>query len=177
MFFSIFCNFSDILMFFIEMCFLKIFGIFCLILLLTNYYRVLTFLVGVTLQTIFVHIFKQWLYAREPRPKVFFQDVLETLNFVEGVTVRGYDSFPSGHTASGFMLFYFIITMVKSEALRILCFITAIGVGFSRIYLLQHFGRDIFFGGLFGVISVILAYLIMKKYKDRPKLQRGLLFR
>ena len=68
-------------------------GIFCLILLLTNYYRVLTFLVGVTLQTIFVHIFKQWLYAREPRPKVFFQDVLETLNFVEGVTVRGYDSF------------------------------------------------------------------------------------
>ena len=39
-------------------------GIFCLILLLTNYYRVLTFLVGVTLQTIFVHILSSIGYLR-----------------------------------------------------------------------------------------------------------------
>ena len=150
-------------------------GVFGLILLFKNYFRFLVFLVGVALQTLFVHLFKQWLYAGEPRPKVYFQDIIDTLHFVEGVVVRGYDSFPSGHTASGFFLFFFMITLTKSTALRLACFVLAVGVGLSRIYLLQHFGRDVFFGGLFGVISVMLAYAVMSKYRDRPNLQRGLL--
>ena len=150
-------------------------GVLGLALLFANYYRFLVFLLGVALQTIFVHIFKQWLYANEPRPKVFFDEIIDSLHFVEGVAVRGYDSFPSGHTASGFFLFFFLISIVKNEAIRVLCFVVAVGVGLSRIYLLQHFGRDVFIGSLFGILSVLLAYLFLSKYENRDKLKRGLL--
>ncbi len=150
-------------------------GVLGLFLLFTNYYRFLLFLVGVALQTVFVHIFKQWLYANEPRPKVFFQDIVDSLHFVEGVAIRGYDSFPSGHTASGFFLCFFLIMLVKNQMLRLVFFIIAVGVGLSRIYLMQHFARDVFFGSFFGILSVLLAFILMSKYENWAKLQKGLL--
>ena len=150
-------------------------GILGLFLLCTSYFRCLLFLVGVAVQTVFVHVFKQWLYANEPRPKVFFSEIVDSLHFVEGVAVRGYDSFPSGHTTSGFFLFYFLISLVKNEVLRLFFFVIAVGVGFSRIYLMQHFGRDVFFGSFFGILSVIFAYALMNKYQEKTNLKRGLL--
>lgn len=152
-------------------------GVLGLILLLTNYYRFLTFMIAVALQTVFVHVFKQWLFAGEPRPKTYFVDQIETLNFVEGVTVRGYDSFPSGHTASGFVLFFFLILLIENKALKLFCFFTAVLVGLSRIYLIQHFTRDVYVGSLFGVIAVVLAIFLMRNQVDNPKLKRGLLKR
>lgn len=152
-------------------------GVLGLVLLLTNYYRFFMFLIAVAIQTALVHIFKQWLSAGEPRPKTFFADQIDTLNFVEGVTVRGYDSFPSGHTASAFTLFYFLILTVKNETLRITLFFTAVLVGLSRVYLIQHFARDIYVGSLFGVISVVVAYLIFENKSNNLRLQKGLLKR
>ena len=152
-------------------------GVLGLILLFINYYRFLTFMIAVALQTVFVHAFKQWLSAGEPRPKTFFVDQIDTLNFVEGVTVRGYDSFPSGHTASGFVLFFFLILLIENKALKSLCFFTAVLVGLSRIYLIQHFARDVYVGSLFGVIAVVLALFLMRNQVDSPKLKRGLIKR
>ncbi|MBO3697321.1 phosphatase PAP2 family protein [Roseivirga sp. E12] len=152
-------------------------GVLGLGLLLSNYYRFLTFMIAVALQTVFVHVFKQWLSAGEPRPKTFFADQIDTLNFVEGVTVRGYDSFPSGHTASGFVLFFFLILLVKNKALKTLCFVTAVLVGLSRIYLIQHFARDVYVGSLFGVIAVVISVYLMRNQSEKTKLQRGLLKR
>ncbi len=152
-------------------------GILGLVLLFTHYYKFLTFLIAVALQTVFVHIFKQWLSAGEPRPKTFFADQIDTLNFVEGVTVRGYDSFPSGHTASGFVLFFFLIVLIENKALKLICFVTAVLVGLSRIYLLQHFARDVYVGSLFGVLAVVFALYLMRNQVDNPKLQKGLLKR
>jgi len=152
-------------------------GVLGLIFLLTNYYRFLTFMIAVALQTVFVHLFKQWLSAGEPRPKTFFADQIDTLNFVEGVTVRGYDSFPSGHTASGFVLFFFLILLIENKALKLLCFVSAVLVGLSRIYLIQHFARDVYVGSLFGVVAVVLAVFLMRNQVDSPKLKRGLIKR
>ena len=59
-------------------------GVLGLIFLLTNYYRFLTFMIAVALQTVFVHLFKQWLSAGEPRPKTFFADQIDTLNLSKG---------------------------------------------------------------------------------------------
>lgn len=150
-------------------------GIFALIYLFINYHKFFTFLIAIVFQTIFVHIFKQWLFAGEPRPKLFFQDQVDSLNFVEGVTVRSYDAFPSGHTASAFTLAYFLMLVIKHTGLRVTLFIAAVLVGVSRMYILQHFARDVYFGSLLGILSVILAYMIMASKSDNPKLQRGLL--
>ena len=152
-------------------------GIVALIYLFINYHKFFTFLIAIVFQTIFVHIFKQWLFAGEPRPKLFFQDQVDTLNFVEGVTVRSYDAFPSGHTASGFTLAFFLMLVIKHTGLRVTLFIAALLVGVSRMYILQHFARDVYFGSLFGILSVILAYMVMAPKSESPKLQRGLLIR
>lgn len=152
-------------------------GAVALVFLFINYHKFYTFLIAIAFQTVFVHIFKQWLFAGEPRPKLYFQDTTASLNFVEGVAVRSYDSFPSGHTASAFTLAFFLILVSKSTGVRLAIFITAILVGISRMYILQHFGRDVYFGSLIGIISVVLAYMIMASKSDATKLQRGLLIK
>ncbi len=140
-----------------------------------NYHKFFTFLIAIVFQTIFVHILKQWLFAGEPRPKLFFEDQIDVLNFVEGVNVRSFDAFPSGHTASAFTLAFFLILIIKSTWLRVLIFFSAVLVGVSRMYILQHFARDVYFGSLFGILSVVLAYMIMAPKSDSEKLQNGLL--
>lgn len=146
-----------------------------LIFLFVNYHKFYTFLIAIAFQTVFVHIFKQWLYAGEPRPKLFFQNSEVLLNFVDGVEVRSYDAFPSGHTASAFTLAFFLILVVRKGWMRILIFSGAVLVGISRMYILQHFARDVYFGSLIGIISVVLAYMIMAPKSEAEKLQRGLL--
>lgn len=150
-------------------------GLLALILLFTNYYRFFTMLVAIALQTLFVHLFKQWLAAGAPRPKNYFSDRLDELNFVEGVVVRSFDSFPSGHTASAFTLCFFLMLMTKKAVNQWILLLAAILVGVSRVYILQHFGRDIYFGAIFGILSVVIAHYLMRKYEDRPKLKRGLI--
>ena len=152
-------------------------GILGLILLFINYHKFLTALIAIAIQTVLVHIFKQWLAAGEPRPKTYFADRIDELNFVEGVRVNGYDSFPSGHTASGFVLAFLLITMVKNDMLKIVLFLMAVMIGLSRVYLLQHFAIDIYIGSVMGILSVFLAWNYMKRHQERPKLQKGLLNR
>ena len=152
-------------------------GVLGLILLFVNYYHFFQFLIAIVLQTIFVHIFKQWLWAGEPRPSVFFADRTDLLNFVEGVSVRGYDSFPSGHTAAGFLLCFYLMLIIRNTTVRIALFFTAVLIGISRIYLLQHFARDVYVGSLFGILSVVLSLMIFSKQQAKPGLQRGLLKR
>ncbi len=150
-------------------------GVVGLYFLCTHYFRFYFMLIAIALQTVFVHIFKQWLYAGEPRPKLFFEKISDQLNFVEGVTVRSYDSFPSGHTASAFTLAFVLIWVVRSAWQRVLLLCAAILVGVSRIYILQHFARDVFFGSAFGILAVVLAWFIIKKYAWSPKLNKGLI--
>ena len=150
-------------------------GVVALYFLATHLFRFYFMLVAIAMQTVLVHIFKQWLYAGEPRPKVFFQEITEQLNFVQGVTVRGYDSFPSGHTASAFTLAFVLIWVSRNLYWRIVILTTAILVGASRIYLLQHFARDVFFGSAFGILSVLLAWFILKRQAWNPKLSKGLI--
>lgn len=145
--------------------------------LFTHLWRFYFMLLSIALQTVFVHIFKQWLYAGEPRPKTFFEDQVDQLNFVEGVTVRGYDSFPSGHTATAFVLGMVLIWTSRNLYWRFVLFVSAILVGISRIYILQHFARDVFFGSIFGILAVLLAWQILRKQAWNPKLERGLIKR
>jgi len=152
-------------------------GAVALYFLCTHLFRFYFMLIAIALQTVLVHIFKQWLYAGEPRPKVFFSEIADQLNYVEGVTTRGYDSFPSGHTASAFTLAFVLIWVVRKPWQRVLFLSAAILVGVSRIYILQHFARDVFFGSVFGIIAVILAWFIIKGKAWSPKLQKGLLNR
>jgi len=152
-------------------------GILALGLLLTNYFKFYQALIAIAIQTALVHLFKQWLAAGEPRPKTYFANRINELNFVEGVKVNAFGSFPSGHTASAFTLAFILILFTENKALKITIFVMALLIGFSRVYLLQHFFIDIYIGSIFGIISVLIAWKIMLPYQVRPKLEKGLLKR
>ena len=103
----------------------------------------------------------------EPRPKIFFQenfpDVI--LHKVEGVRMYSWHSFPSGHTTTAFAFFLSLAFLTKSKGLQFLYFAMAVLVGYSRIYLSQHFAMDVLWGSIFGVTMTSLCYFfIFEKY-------------
>jgi membrane-associated phospholipid phosphatase len=102
-----------------------------------------------------------------PRPKVFFRnDVI--LHYVPYIDVYSAHSFPSGHSVSAFSLFLFLSIITKNKSLGLLFFLCALIIGISRVYLLQHFFIDIYFGSIVGVFLTILIYtFIENSYKFR----------
>ncbi|MGA2296344.1 MAG: phosphatase PAP2 family protein [FCB group bacterium] len=97
-----------------------------------------------------------------PRPKAYFDKSL-LLHYVPGVSVYISHSFPSGHSASAFALFLFFAAITKKKPLGLIYFGLALFIAFSRVYLLQHFFIDIYFGSLLGVIGTILTFLICNR--------------
>ncbi|BDD04084.1 hypothetical protein AUTU_15670 [Aureibacter tunicatorum] len=111
----------------------------------------------IVLQTLIVQVMKRFVFDL-PRPKLFFENYDVALNFVEGVKVHGHHSFPSGHTASAFVIFIFLSLILKNRYFTIFGLLVAGLVGISRVYLLQHFFVDIFFGSIIGVFSVAVVW-------------------
>ena len=114
-----------------------------------------------------------------PRPRAFFEStdptLLERIRFFEGWSLEDLynnpmNSFPSGHTMSAFA-FYGILALLlpKRPLLQIALFVTALLIGFSRVYLVQHFFEDIYVGSLVGVLIALGLYLISRRYPYDPR--------
>lgn len=80
----------------------------------------------------------------------------------QGIT--GFDSFPSGHAATGFMLLSLLILLNnKKQWIKSLTLIVIISWGIllstSRVVIGAHFASDVLFGSFF----IILTYLILRR--------------
>lgn len=98
-----------------------------------------------------------------PRPARYFSDqgIYEQLNKVEFIPIaQGFTSFPSGHTMAAFALFTYLALLVRPAWLKIVFLISAVLVGVSRMYLLQHFLQDVCLGSICGVAIAFLVYLL-----------------
>lgn len=94
-----------------------------------------------------------------PRPKYFFEQTLfQYSHFVEGVNMHDQNSFPSGHTASAFALATVLVLVFKKKKISSYCLFFAFLIGYSRIYLAQHFLIDVIFGAITGIICAIVSY-------------------
>ncbi|MCF8319082.1 MAG: phosphatase PAP2 family protein [Sphingobacteriaceae bacterium] len=91
-----------------------------------------------------------------PRPKLYFNHG-EFTQFIDGIEIATQHSFPSGHTATAFAMATAIIMLMKSRKWQIQILAVATLVGFSRIYLGQHFLLDVLVGALIGCISGMAA--------------------
>lgn len=113
-------------------------------------------------------------YFEHERPYYYFNNILESpelIRFVEGVEINmsSDTSFPSGHTISSFAFYFFVLFYVKSKGLKIICFIMPFLVGISRIYLAQHFLKDVLAGMIIGFLiayGCTLISLKLKKFKS-----------
>lgn len=112
-----------------------------------------------------------------PRPMLYFKDQLDHIHFVKGVEMLRVHSFPSGHTVSIFTLGVIFTYWSKNKAWGPLFLLIAVMVGYSRMYLSQHFFEDVTAGSVIGVIVTViwLYWLDNKAFIHRPKWQKGLL--
>jgi membrane-associated phospholipid phosphatase len=91
-----------------------------------------------------------------------------------------YSSFPSGHAMSAFAIYSFIAFNAGrwKPAIGLVCILMAASVGFSRMYLLMHFMKDISVGGFLGVgIGIAAFYIQFRIYPQRENLDHGFLNR
>ena len=102
-----------------------------------------------------------------PRPKVYFAQQFPhlTLHQVPDVQLHSWYSFPSGHTTTAFALFMALTCIVatRNKPLQTIFFCMALLVGYSRIYLSQHFLMDVWAGAIIGtLVAMLWAYYLNK---------------
>ena len=105
---------------------------------------------------------KRIIFAGSERPKAFFENHFKeiTLNYVKNIEIHGENTFPSGHTTTAFSILFVIALASTRKWVKILCFFLALLIGYSRIYLSQHFFEDVYGGTLIGVvIATIFVYI------------------
>jgi membrane-associated phospholipid phosphatase len=111
-------------------------------------------------------LFKQLFFNDFARPFKYFEinQISYDLYLVPGVDMNSWFSFPSGHTSTAFALFFALALMSKNKVTQIGLFILAAGVGYSRIYLSQHFLMDVVGGAFIGMIFGWLAWKWISRY-------------
>ncbi|MEO6682057.1 MAG: phosphatase PAP2 family protein [Ginsengibacter sp.] len=136
-------------------------GLVLVLWLFKNKYLALMILAGYLVSSIPVQVLKNIMDAA--RPAVFLKGI-DYPYFVEGVTVHNYNSFPSGHTATAFALATCLVLGLKRARYGFVILLLATAVGYSRIYLSQHFIQDVFVGSIIGVLSGVLVFLFLDKW-------------
>ena len=144
------------------------------IVLLTVKYRY-ALLIGISnlISALITQLLKHTFFADIVRPKKFFEGIHD-LYFVPGVDNYLYNSFPSGHSTCAFSLYFALSLIVENKFVKLICFIAAFLVGYSRVYLSQHFFEDVYAGSLIGVLTTVIVYFIIKK-TDKSWMEKSLI--
>jgi membrane-associated phospholipid phosphatase len=140
-------------------------GLFCVatgILLFVFKKRFLSLMVlsSIAISGIVVQVLKYFII--EARPAVYLKDSSYRY-FIDDVTLHNLYSFPSGHSASAFALAAVLSFAAKNKNYSMLFLPAAILVGYSRIYLAQHFPDDVLAGAVIGLLSAMICWIFFEK--------------
>lgn len=119
------------------------------------------FIISGILTLIISYILKNWVFIDFARPYEIFGN---KLHLIEGLKMRRWHSFPSGHTTAAFSLFMLAVFYVKKTAWQLTFFTIAIIASLSRIYLSQHFLQDVIGGVFLGTTIALFSYYLAKNY-------------
>jgi membrane-associated phospholipid phosphatase len=108
-----------------------------------------------------VTICKRVLFKGLARPRKLIGD--EMLHFVSGIDVHFVNSFPSGHTATAFALALFVGLLSQNRLIGVLSVVMAFLVGYSRVYLAQHFVVDAAAGATLGTLVAYITWHALAK--------------
>lgn len=134
-------------------------------LLFVKYRYAFAFLAGSLATSLVVNLIKKVLLHDVYRPSKYFE-IYETyqLHFVEGVKLHSFQSFPSGHTATAFNVFLTLAILSKNRILKFSFLIIALIVGYSRVYLSQHFLIDITAGSFLGTLLILIFWFWFERF-------------
>ena len=116
--------------------------------------------------TIITQICKYIIVPDEPRPiKAIANTAL--IHVVPGVEMHTVSSFPSGHTATAFCFYLLFCLLFNKRWWLVAGLACALLVGYSRVYLAQHFPLDVAAGIIAGIISVYAAIKFQQYWWNR----------
>jgi len=140
-------------------------AVFIFILLFIKYRYAITLAISGAFIIIIIQFFKRVLFADVVRPYLFFKNIHE-LHYIQDVDNHSFNSFPSGHTATGFLVFLIFALIVNNKYLKFLFLIFAILTGYSRIYLSQHFLVDVYFASIFSILISFFTFYWVSNWKN-----------
>ena len=116
--------------------------------------------------TILVNILKYFIFPMMERPSRIFPEH-PSLNLLSNMNIFSENSFPSGHSASAFAVFFLLSVLFRNRWISILSFALAFLAAYARVYLFQHFPADILAGAVIGVgSSWVGVYLYRHRFID-----------
>lgn len=117
---------------------------------------------------LFVSLGKNLIFKGTPRPAEFLKDV--DFYQIPGFEIHHWNSFPSGHTATAFaMTCGLAFLFSKNKKLQLSLLAMGCLIGFSRVYLMQHFFLDVWAGSLVGVGSALAGREItLRFFSSKP---------
>ncbi|MER3463261.1 MAG: PA-phosphatase, partial [Chitinophagaceae bacterium] len=115
--------------------------------------------------TVLSQFLKRFVYPDELnlRP-ISLEDQHIIIHKITGVEISTYNSFPSGHTSTAFTLALLLAYFTSKKLWAFILPLIALSVGYSRIYLAQHFVTDICGGIVVGLVSSFLSLLIYNSW-------------
>lgn len=150
--------------------------ILSLILALFNYRQAFLLFTSFLLTAVIAQILKYSINV--PRPGTYFNGHTAGIHFVKNVyVIGGIQSFPSGHTVTAFSAAVVITYLLKNKLWGLALLIVAILVGYSRMYLSEHFFEDVTAGSAIGTFVTLLwlGYIDNKKFIKSPRWDRGII--
>lgn len=148
--------------------------VFILAMLMVSFRYFFITLAALILSGVTTQLFKRLFFSDFPRPIKYFEMLGPEydLYLVPGVEVNSWFSFPSGHTATAFAVSFALALLIRSKIGQAALLLLAVGVGYSRVYLSQHFLVDVAAGSMLGILTGWLAWILFKK-SDRSWLDKS----
>lgn len=154
-------------------------AVICIVLLLcfVKYKYAVLIALSNSISSIITQTLKHTLFADVDRPIKYFEGSAR-LKLIPWVENYSHNSFPSGHTTAAFTTFFCLALILENKYLKFLMFATALTIGFSRVYLSQHFLNDVYAGSMIGVIISFMTYQLFcmsEKVKNSTWMERSFL--
>jgi membrane-associated phospholipid phosphatase len=107
-------------------------------------------------------------FINAPRPLNYFQ-MAPWIHRVAGQPVNLNYSFPSGHSEGSFAFLCFLSLLLpkRYRILGVFFFFVGLTVLYSRMYLSQHFYRDVYVGSVIGGLCSLFFFWLINPLKTR----------
>lgn len=115
---------------------------------------------------LFIQLLKQVFFSYMRRPAAVFEGS-DVIHFVEGITYRFGNSFPSGHTGDIFSICFALTLLSRDSRFGWVFFVPAVLVAYSRVFLSQHFMQDILAGSFVAIGCTSLCFWIWHKKSEK----------